>query len=53
MTWSVDIAMSLNQFTTGSEGELQGGLQEIVDAIESGVCGLDAQGMRHSETTPC
>jgi PAS domain S-box-containing protein len=32
------------QFTKGSEGELQAELQEIVDAIESGVCGLDAQG---------
>ncbi len=44
MKWSVDIAMPLNQFTKSSEGELQAELQKIVDAIESGVCGLDAQG---------
>ena len=44
MKWSADIAMPLNQFTKSSEGELEAELQEIVDAIESGVCGLDAQG---------
>ena len=44
MKWSVDIGMPQNQFTKGSEGELQAELQEIVDAVESGVCGLDAQG---------
>lgn len=44
MQWSVDIAMPMNQFTKISEGELQAGFQEVVDAVESGVCGLDAQG---------
>src|SRR5579859_1836159 len=34
----------MNHFTKASDGELQAGLQEIVDAVECGVCGLDAHG---------
>ena len=44
MNEDVDIGMPMKQSTKSCENELQAELQEIVEAIESGVCGLDAQG---------
>ena len=44
MKWSVNIAMPQNQITKSYEAALQAEFQGIVDAVESGVCGLDAQG---------
>src|SRR5690349_5360358 len=44
MNQDVDIGAPMKQSTKSCESELQTGLHEIVDAIESGVCGLDTQG---------
>src|SRR5579859_1499712 len=44
MNQDVDIGASMKQSTKSCENELQAGFQEIVNAIESGICGLDAEG---------
>jgi PAS domain S-box-containing protein len=44
MNQHVDIGMPMKQSAKSCEHALQAGLQQIVDAIESGICGLDAQG---------
>src|SRR5579859_3705238 len=44
MNQDVDIGMPMKQSRKNCGSELQPGLREIVDAIESGVCGLDEQG---------
>lgn len=44
MNQDVDLSTPMKPSTKSYEDELQAGLQEIVDAIRSGICGLDAQG---------